>query len=80
MGTTIYIRLQDGRRVRFGRAPDVSAAERVMNVVAGWVREGMSLSLADAGGQLEEVLARTVQGFELTNEATPAQGSARIKL
>ena len=80
MGTTVYIQLRDGRRVRFGRATDAASAAKVKDVVAGWVRDGMLLSLANAHGGVDDVLPRSVASVDLADEPTPARGSARISL
>ena len=68
MSTTVYLRLADGRRVRFARTPDAVAAQKVRTGVEGWIADGMTLSVANAQGQIEDVNAKSVVAIELMDE------------
>ena len=75
VATAVFLRLRDGRRVRFGRSRDPSGAAKVKRDVEAWIAEGITLSVANAQGGIEDVAPTTVEAVELIPEPTPTRGS-----
>ena len=75
MATSVFLKLRDGRVVRFGRAHDAAGAEKVKADVEHWIAAGITLSVGSAQGLIEEVTPHSVELVELVVERTPANGS-----
>jgi hypothetical protein len=78
MATAVFLRLRDGRTVRFGHARDAASAAKVKNDVETWVSAGITLSVANARGTIEDVTPSSVEIVELCSEPTPMLGSPVI--
>jgi len=78
MATDVFLKLQEGRRVRFGRARDVIAAAQVKAHLELWISKGMTLTVANAQGVAEDVVPGSVLAIELVHEATPAGGAPKL--
>jgi hypothetical protein len=76
MATAVFLRLRDGRRVRFGRSRDPAGAAKVKTDVEQWISAGITLSVANSHGGIEDVAPATVEAVELVGEPTPTRGSA----
>ncbi len=74
MATAIFLRLRDGRAIRFGHALDAAGAAKLKADVEHWIATGITLSVGSAQGVIEEVAARSVEGVELVVELMPGMG------
>jgi len=79
MATTVFLKLQEGRRIRFGRTKDPAAADKVKRSVEEWIREGVTISMANAQGELEDVNLMHVVAIDIVEEPTPPTGSRVAK-
>jgi len=68
MSTTVFLRLKDGRRIQFARAHDTASAQKVRTGVEGWIADGMTLSLANSRGEIEDVAAKSIVAIELMED------------
>jgi hypothetical protein len=78
MATDVLMKLQEGRRVRFGRARDVVAAAQVKADLELWISKGLTLTAANAQDAAEVVVPDSVVGIELIHETTPARGAPKL--
>jgi hypothetical protein len=76
MAAVVYLRLRDGRRVRFGHSQHIAGAARMKSTIEQWIADGITLTLADAHGGLRDVPPESVAGVDLDDEETPAHGVA----
>jgi hypothetical protein len=79
MATAVFLKLQHGRRVRFGSARDAAGAAQVKADVERWIAKGITLTVANAHGGAEDVLPNSVVAVELVQEPT-LTGSHRVGL
>jgi len=77
MATSVFLRLQEGRRVRFGYARDAAGAARVKAEVERWIHAGTTLTVTDAHGAAEDIAPTAVAEVELVQEPTPTRGAGR---
>ena len=78
MATAVFFRLNEGSLVRFGRTRDSVAAAKVKRSVEDWARDGVTVSVANAKGELVEVNLKNVVAVELADEPTPPTGSRMV--
>lgn len=69
MGTKVILRLKDGRSLQLGRASDPAAADQVRADVQRWLDASVTLSVANAKGQLEDITPRSVISVETVIES-----------
>jgi hypothetical protein len=79
MSTAVYLRLRDGRRVRFAHARDPGGAETIRRHAEQWVAEGATVSVADHTGRIEDVGAQSVVAIELADDPTPPTGMRTVQ-
>ena len=77
MATTVVLRLRDGRRVLFHRTRDPGKAERWKSDLEQWIEAGMTVSIANARGELEDLVPSTISAIEIVDEPTPTTSSVR---
>ena len=75
MANVVFLKLREGRCIRFGRTKDAAAAAKVKRGVEEWIREGVTISMANAQGELEDVNLKNVVAIEISEEPTPSTGS-----
>ena len=78
MANAVFLKLREGRSIRFGRTKDAAAAAKVKRSVEEWVREGVTISMANAQGELEDVNLNNVVAIEISEEPTPPTGSRLV--
>jgi hypothetical protein len=68
MPTAVFLKLKQGRRVRFGQAHDAAGAKKVKADVLQWIHDGITLTVANAQGEAEDITANAIADVELVNE------------
>jgi hypothetical protein len=68
MGTKVILRLKDGRSLQLGRASDSTAAARVKADIERWLDAAVTLSVANAKGEIEDITPRSVISVETVIE------------
>ena len=66
--TSVFLRFKEGRSIRFGKTGDAVTAAKVKRSVEEWVRDGVTISMANALGQLEEIDLRKVVAIDIVDE------------
>ena len=78
MANAVFLKLREGRSIRFGRTKDAAAAAKVKRGVEEWIRVGVTISMANAQGNLEDVNLKHVVAIEISEEPTPPTGSRLV--
>ncbi len=68
MGSSVYLKLKNGRMVSLLSGADKRAALAMKDHLDTWVTRGQTLSVANANGQVDEVTPRSVQAIEVVDE------------
>jgi hypothetical protein len=73
MPIAVLIRLRDGRCIPYRLASDSDVASRLKIHLEHWLRRGMTLSMANAQGDLVDIGPETVEQVELEAVAAAQQ-------
>jgi hypothetical protein len=74
MGSSVYLKLRDGRVVPLLSGADERAALAMKGHLDSWMASGHTLSVANAHGQVDDITPRSVRAIEIVEE--PSSGSA----
>ena len=66
MGSTVYLKLKNGRLVSMLDNAERGAAETMKRHLDRWVEDGQTLSITHANGSVEELTPTGVQLIEIT--------------
>jgi hypothetical protein len=70
MGTSVFLRLSDGRRVSLLDNADRHAADAMKAHLEKWVKSGHTVNVTHASGQVEEITPSGVLTIELVDVPT----------
>jgi hypothetical protein len=65
MGTSVYLKLKDGRKVSMLTNAEPAAAEAMTAELHKWLRTGQTLAVTHATGSVEDVTPRGVALIEV---------------
>jgi hypothetical protein len=65
MGTSVYLKLKDGRSLPLKEGADSASAAVVKAHFEEWLRNGITLSVTDAQGKVEDITPRRVVAIEM---------------
>jgi hypothetical protein len=65
MGSSVYLKMKDGRRVPMLADTDRQAADALKADLERWVQQGQTLSVTHASGEVEDLTPRGVQAIEV---------------
>jgi hypothetical protein len=68
MGTSVYIRLKDGRSLPLKEGADSASAAVLKAHFEEWLRNGITLSVTDAQGRVEDITPRRVVAIEAIDD------------
>jgi hypothetical protein len=68
MATTVFVKLRDGRRLSVGKADSRPAAEKVRQDVESWIMRGVTLTISNEQGKVEDITPTGVVGFDVCEE------------
>jgi hypothetical protein len=73
MSTSVFLKLKDGRALPLREKISDSIAAGITACFERWIQRGMTLSIADAHGQVEDIPSQRVLCLETVREPDPPE-------
>jgi hypothetical protein len=71
MSTSVYLKLTDGRSLPLKEGAQQAVAAIIKEHFERWIKAGMTLSVANAHGEVEEITPRRVLAIEVVEMPDP---------